>query len=503
MEDIVYNHNKGEKKTTKSDAVKGVTWSALEIIFRDAFSFIIRLVLVRLILPEEFGLIGMAVVFTGLVQVINELGLGSALIQKKAEHLKDIHYQTAFWATTISSVILFIIMMGAVAPLGAQFYREPSLTNIVRVLSIPILLQPFILIPRIKLTRDLDFKKLAIINIIGSLVSGIIALVLALIGFGVWAIAIQGTIQILITIPIIWIFVSWTPKLVFSYLAFKEIFSFGIFVLAKNVTVFFIGNIDYLFVGRLLNSYYVGIYTLAFTLTDIFRRHIMGILNKVMFPIYGKIQDDPRKIGTYYLKVIRYNTAIIFPIMIGIYLVGEDFITIFFGVQWLDAVVPLKILSIAVMFHALGGSSSTVLTGLGKVNLDFKIYLLKTFLITIPLLYTLIYFWGIVGAAVAILIVKAVSVITTAIIMKINIDVGLIKIIKTALPNIIGSTSIIVAVSVFNLLDPFTSSILDFIMKIFVGFLFYVIATLPFYKTEFKDILKYIKNHFLKRGKRI
>jgi teichuronic acid exporter len=488
------NINKGNSVIAKkSDAVKGVSWSALELIFRDAFSFIIRLVLVRILLPEEFGLIGMAVVFTGLVQVINELGFGSALIQKKSSHLKDIHYQTVFWSTVGFSIFLFALMIIVIAPLGAIFYRESSLTNVIRMLSIPILLKPLVLVPRIKLTRDLNFKKLAIVNIVGSIVSGIISLILAILGFGVWAIAIQGTVQMLIIIPIIWIYVNWVPKLTFSFIVFKEIFSFGIFVLAKSVTVFIIGNIDYLFVGRLLNSYYVGIYTLAFTLTDLFRSHIMGILNKVMFPIYGRVQDDIKKISSYYLKVIRYNTAIIFPIMIGLFLVGEDFISIFYEDQWQAAVVPLKILSVAVMFHSLAGSSSTVLLGIGKVNLDFKVYILLSVFITIPLLYILIYFYGINGAAFTILIVKVIGLLITSILMKKTINTGLAKIWFSALPNFLGGIGIISSILIFNSKSNLDRLLLSVMIKIIIGIVVYLMIVLPFYKSELKEVIKYIK----------
>ena len=443
-----------------------------------------RLVIAKLLLPEEFGLIGMAVVFTGLVNTISELGMGAALIQRKNSDLGEQHFNTVFWISTVFGFCTFLIMFFLVAPIAANFYNEPLLKQVIWVLSIPMFLNPLTLIHRVKLNRAVNFKPIAISGIAGSLVSGVCSIIMALLGFGVWSVAFQGVISTLITVPFMWLAVKWIPQKSFSWSAFKDVFSFGFFVLIKNITIFFVGNVDYLIIGKMMGSYYVGIYSFAFILTDIFRSQLMAILNKVMFPVYSGVQSTPETAGRYYLKIVRYNTLFIYPIMIGMFIYAAPFTNIFFGEKWAESVVPLQILSIAVMFHLASGSLSTVLTGVGKAKTDFYIYLLKTFVITVPALLILIRIWGINGAAIATLASKILSFIINNMVAKKYIYVGNGNIIKTISPAVLGSLAMIgLSFLLMNLFDT-PRNIWSLVMYAIISLIIYSSVVFPFVKKE-------------------
>lgn len=472
------------RKASKKIAIlKGTSWNALEILVRDGFKFLVQLILASLLLPEHFGIIGMAVVFTGLIQTINELGLGSALIQRKENALKEIHYYTAFWSTIIFSSFSFLIMV-IIAPLIAKFYNEPLLHSVVIVLSVPILLKPLTLIHRVKFIRKLEFKPIAIIESVASIIAGTTAIVMAFLGFGVWSIALQGIISALITIPLMWRATKWKPKVAFSKEAFKDIFSFGVFVLTKNLTIFLAGNIDYLIIGKLLGSYFLGVYSLAFSLTDIFRQKLMAVLNKVMFPVYSKVQNEPALAGRYYIEIVRYNTLVIFPIMAFMVSFAFPIITIFFGEKWIDSVFPLQILSLAVMFHVATGGYSTVLTGLGKVKLDFIIYLIQTFVITVPLIILGINMGGISGAAIAMLSSKMIQAVISSVLVRKYAEVKIYKLGLVTLPALIGSSSLVLtSMILMNYIKNVDNTVLLIIYAVIV-MVVYLLTITPFYRKE-------------------
>ncbi|MFC6099805.1 lipopolysaccharide biosynthesis protein [Olivibacter domesticus] len=395
---------------SKSLILKGVFWNGLQLVVNQSFTFIVRLILAKLLLPEQFGIIGMATVFTGFVQVLTELGIGAALVQRKDDQLNPIHYHTSFWTGVIWSALLFLLMTFVAAPFAADFYNEPILKILIPVISIGILLSPINLVNKAQLTKQMNFKKIARIENITNIIAGIISIVMALLGAGVWSLAFNSTAIILFAIPLYFKATGWFPKLIWSKEAFKDVFGFGIYTTGTNVINYFINNVDYLLIGKVLSAQALGAYTFAFVLTDTFRGKLMSVINNVMYPLYGKKQGDPEALKKYYLKVVSYNSIIIYPIMVLLLTLAEPIILNIFGEKWHDSIIPLKILSVSVMIHMLVNSNTALIRGLGKPGLEMKLQLFKAF-IFIPTLIFGIYTNGIIGASWAILINKIIAVI--------------------------------------------------------------------------------------------
>jgi O-antigen/teichoic acid export membrane protein len=356
-------------------------------------------VLARIIAPTHFGLLGMATVFTGLVRILSEMGVASALIRRPESVLEDDFLDTAFWTSAIVSVALFVISSLALAPLVARFYGIPMLRGVVIVVSIPLLVRPVAVIHRVLLTRALRFKSLSVVDTVSTTAGSAVTIALAIAGIGVWSIALSGTLIAVTSLPLLAKEIKWSPRLRFSTPAFREVFSFGSFATASEAAVFMTKNVDYLLIGRLLGAEALGVYTLAFLLTDTFRATIMGILNKVMYPIYGKLQGDIATLGRYYLRVIRYNTLAIVPVMVVLLVLARPLLANAFGRQWLPAASAVQLLAVSVILHTIGGTSAAVLKSLGRAALEFRINLVTAAFVAVPSLWLGIHFWGITGAA--------------------------------------------------------------------------------------------------------
>ncbi len=415
MDELLSKTTTGTDKTVSHGADKklvasGIFWNFVQLIVNQSFNFILKLALAKLLFPSEFGIVGMATVFTGFVQVLNDLGVGAALVQRKEEALRKEHYHTAFWTGVIWSVALFLIMSFGVGPGAAIFYHKPILQTIIPVLSIGILVSPVNLVHKAQLTKQMNFKKLAFIDYTSNIVVGIIALVMAFKGAGVWALVFNSVGNVFFAMPLFFNATKWKPAFIMEKQAFKDVFGFGVYTTGSNILAYLYNNLDYLLIGKLLGATPLGIYTLAFVLTDTFRSRLMAVINNVMYPIYGKKQNDVFSLKRYYLKVVLFNCLFIFPVMIFFVVEGGPFIRNVFGAKWQDTVAPLQILSGSVMFHILVSGNTSLLRGLGRPGMEMKQQILKA-AIFLPSLAFGIYYYGLVGAAWAILINKIVVVV--------------------------------------------------------------------------------------------
>lgn len=409
----------------------GIIWSSIQLIIQQSFSFIVKLVLARLLFPDDFGLVGMAVVFTSFVQVFNDLGIGAALIQRKEEDLNSKHFHTSFWTGVIWSIFLYAVIVLAVAPIAADFYDEPLLNKIIPILSIGVLASPINLVHKAQLTKAMNFKKIAIISNSCNIFSGVLSIGLAFWGMGVWALVFNSVASILIAIPLYFKATGWKPKLVWGKQEFKDIFGFGMYTTGTSVFNNLISNIDYLLIGKLMSASALGYYTFAFMLTDILRSQLMGVMNKVMYPVYGQKQNDLKSLKNYYLKVVRYNSLIVYPIMNIILFAGEPIIKVFFGDKWSESIIPLQILAVSVMFHMMVSSNTSLIRGLGKPKLELQLQLFKAIFLYTPLIYIGIHFYGLKGAAFAILVTKALSVIIAHYYLKKLVNISLSDLFKS------------------------------------------------------------------------
>lgn len=478
-----------KKKSINNDIVKGFVWNFISLTIHRSFDFIIKLVLARLLFPEQFGIVAMAAVFTTFIQVFTNLGFGAAIVQKKDSSLRGAHYHTAFWSGIVWSIILYAIVFFIVSPLAATFYKEPILSSIIPVLSLGILSSPINAIQKAILTRNLEFKKIALINNVAGIFSGLIALVLAYLDFGVWALVFNSVATFVIVMPLYFRSTKWVPKFVWEKKAFKDLFGFGMFTTGTNLVNNIAGNVDYLIIGRILTSALVGSYSLAFMITSTFQTNLVRTINQIMYPVFGRLQDDKESIKNYYSKIILYNCLLVFPFM-GFFIVfSETFITVFFGDKWSMAVTPIVFLAISQLFSTMCCSFSIVLRAIGKPGLEMKIESVITFFVFIPCIYMATVKFGIVGTSIAMIIVQIIKLIISQYYIK--------KFIDFSFYNLLESVQKPIIIALITLISSYAMALklnMPFYIEFSIYFILYLGLSSFFFKKEIKPVLNGIKS---------
>lgn len=285
------------EKLLKSSAISGVTWTAMERFGQQFLRLIIGVIIARILEPSMFGIVGMTVVFTDLAQSILDSGFGSALIQKKDRN--EIDYSTCFYFNVVVGLVLYIVLFIS-APYIADFYHTEELADVIRVISIGFVFNSLIISQNAKLSAEFKFKASAIINIASYLISGIVGIVLAYIGFGVLALVFQQVLACLLRVLFIEIYTKWIPMLIFSKRSFHYLFNFGNKVLVSGILLSIYNNLYTLVIGRIFAPAEVGYYNRANQFASLPSSTLIGIVMKVAYPLMAEVQDDTDRLRRSY-----------------------------------------------------------------------------------------------------------------------------------------------------------------------------------------------------------
>jgi PST family polysaccharide transporter len=379
----------------KSKIIKGGLWNGISQFGAQGISFVLILILARFLSPKEFGLLGMVSVITGFLGYFSEGGLIMSLIKKKK--IDELDCNTAFWGGIGFGIIVYAFIY-AIAPLIAQFYKEPQLTDLARVLGLAFLIGAYTFVPFALEQRELQYQKLSIINLVSLVISAGVAIFFVFRGAGVWTLVYQNLAIRVVTLIGTFFWIAWKPKFQFSYTRFKELFGFGIHVTANNLIRFFSENIDYLLVGKLLGSEALGIYTMAFRLSRYPIEKIGPILGRMLVPAFAIIQDDPERIRQNVLRLSAFVSLITVPFLIFLFFTAKPVVILVVGEKWLGAVPLIKIFIIYILFLSLSFADESVLIIQNKIKaLNFTKMLMSLLLLLTG--YFVVKEAGIIGMA--------------------------------------------------------------------------------------------------------
>ncbi len=378
----------------KQKTLKALNWTFGVQLLRQASQFIITAILARLLAPEDFGLVGMATVFTGFVSMLNEAGVSGAIIQK--QDITDDHLSSVFWINIAVGIFCAAVFcLGA--PLIAAFYSKPELVIILQVSSVNFILASFSIVNRAVLQKEIEFKKLSLIEALSIVVGGASGIVSAIYGAGAFSLVYQLIAFTVINTLLTWMHSSWRPHFRMSKKAITDILDVSLSITGTNVMVYFARNIDYLLIGRFLGVEALGFYTLAYKLMIYPLQNITWTLQKVMFPAFAKIQNDLKKIGQSYQTMIKVISFVTFPMMFGLFGLTWEFIGLVYGPKWLHAVPVIKIFCICGLLQTVLSTCGTVYQSLGKARLQLKISTAGSLLAMGSIVLGLR--WGIVGVS--------------------------------------------------------------------------------------------------------
>ena len=382
--------------TLRKRATAGVFWVGISTAVNTVFRMLIRYVLVRMLLPAEFGLVAMASMAIDFLQMFRELGFASALIYRKGDVRKAA--DTMFISVMVIAVVLFGLA-NLTAPLVAVFFRAPELTTVLRVLSLNILISAFGQVQFSLLAKELAFRAKLLPDLVPTIVYGVTAVALALLRFGVWSLVIASLVDAILTSLLSWIVVPWwKPHLRFDKQEAKELFDYGKHIMGSSLLVYAITNLDNFFVGRVLGEEALGLYKGAFDQANLPATQISRIIGQVLFPAYSKLQDDLEAMKRAFFRTLHYVALIVTPVTFGMIAFASPFVITLYGLNWAPAVVPLQILSVYGLLRALAVNMGSVFRAGGKPHWLTYIAVFRLALMGI-FLYPATRYFGLVGVS--------------------------------------------------------------------------------------------------------
>lgn len=394
----------------KQKTISSILWSLVQRFGVMIISFCANLVLARLLTPDDYGVIGMLLIFISVSNTFIDGGFGAALIQKKEPTQED--YSTIFFWNIFISVILTSILYIS-SPLISEFYRLPLLSDVLKVMDTVLVINAFSVVQTNILQKKFEFKKLATINIIANIAASILAIVLALRGFGVWSLVFRYLSCSLVISIILWITTKWKPMLTFKFKSFRTLGKFGGMVLLANLVETIYTEFQGLVIGRAFSAKDLGYYTQAKRLEEIPTLGISSAVNQASFPMYARLQDNKVALSLAVRKYVRALSLLVIPLYFLFILVAEPLITILFTEKWIESVDLFKILCLVGMIYPINTVNTNVIKSLGKGKLYFNLQLCKRVLGIALILFSVRYglsamMWSLVITSYIIFIVNAI-----------------------------------------------------------------------------------------------
>ena len=351
------------------ETVRGVGWTAVAQLSRQVLQTVFSIVVARLLLPEDFGQVAQIVVLAGLANILSDFGLGAALVQRKA--IDERHRSSSFWLQAALGLVVTGILVAA-APLIAAFYGEPDLRMLTIVLAPNFLLSSLCTVQRALLTRAMRFRALAVVDIGALAASGVVCVLAASMGAGVYAIVGQTLTATGVTLVLLWSMASWRPRVVFDRAALGELLPFSRNLLGFTVVNYAIRNSDNLLVGRLMGATALGLYTRGYSILLYPTRQISSVVGKVMFASLSKLNDDVDRLRRVYLRAVAAIALITFPLMVGLALVSEEFVLGVLGAKWSAAIPIIRIFCLLGALESVFTTVGWIYQSTGRTDVLFR-----------------------------------------------------------------------------------------------------------------------------------
>jgi teichuronic acid exporter len=466
----------------KQKSINGMLWTVSERLSVQAVQLLVQIVLARLLEPAQFGLIGMLMIFTAVAQSIMDSGFGSALIQKKDADQTD--SSSIFFLNLIFGVILALVLSLA-APLIGKFYLQPTLTPITRVLSLTLIINAFSLVQTSLLAKKMDFKTQMKISLLAVIISGVIGIVMAYQGFGVWSLVAQMVSKSLFQAIFLWIFNDWRPKGVFSFSSLKSMFSFGSKLLFSGLIDTIFRNIYQTFIGKVYSPAELGFYSKAISIETAAIQATSSSLGQVLFPSMVHLQNDLDSLKKAYRKTIRLSLFLHFPLMIGLWAVADPLFRLLLTDKWAPSIPYFQILCIAALLYPLQVLNLNILKVKGRSDLFLKLEIIKK--ATVVLAIVLTYRHGIIVMLYGQIITSIISYLLNSYYSGVLIGYSQWDQIKDLVPSF-GSAVIMGIVMYLVGLLPNESHLLKILFQTITGMLVYYLISLKASSSELAEV---------------
>ncbi|MEH6712197.1 MAG: lipopolysaccharide biosynthesis protein [Paraglaciecola polaris] len=363
----------------------GFLWSAIDSLGTQGISLAISLALANILGPTAFGLVAMLTIFIAIANVFVNSGFHAALIRKIDRNESD--FSTTFYFSLIVSIICYVLLFAS-TPYIAKFYHQPELILLTRVVALTIIINTFSTIQKVKLTVNLNFKTQAKCNLVALVASGLLALIMAYLDYGVWALVSQQLTFSFVSVLMLNLLSPWRPKQGFSRESFDKLFGFGSKLLLSGLIDTIYNNVYGLIIGKQFSAIQLGLFNQANKLSNLPAISLTGVIQKVTYPMLSEIQNDTKKLDETYLLTLQFSAFIIFPIMFGLCIVAQPLIGLLLGPQWQDSAEFVSIITMAVVIYPIHSINLNMLQVKGRSDLFLKLELIKKAIVTIILIIT-------------------------------------------------------------------------------------------------------------------
>lgn len=480
-----------EKNDLKTKTVSNLFWRFAERCGAQGVAFVVSIVLARMLSPEDYGLIALVTVFTSILQVFVDNGLGNALIQKK--DADDMDFSTAFYANVAFCLVLYIISYLA-APLVAKFYNNDSLTGIFRVLCLTVLISGVKNIQQAYVSRNMIFRKFFFATLIGTIGAAVIGIFMAYHGYGVWALVAQQVFNTLIDTIVLWISVKWRPKRMFSMKRLKVMFDYGWKLLASSLITTVYNDIRQLIIGRVYSAEDLAYYNKGKQFSDVVVVNINASIDSVLLPVLSENQDDKTRVRELTRRSIKISSYIMWPLMFGLMAVGEPFIELILTEKWLPCVPYLYIFCFTNGIMPIQTANLNAIKAMGRSDLYLKLEIIKK---TGGILLILAFMnHGVLALGISCVIYSLYAGLVNTYPNKKLLGYSVIDQLKDILPSL--GLAAAMAVIVYYLPLSSLHLVWQLIIKVIAGAAIYVGGSVLFRIDSFQFVLGIVKN-FLKR----
>lgn len=471
--------------------INNFIWRFAERCGAQLVTFIVSIVLARILTPEDYGVVALATVFTSILQVFVDSGLGTALIQKK--NADDLDFSSVFYFNFVVCIVLYIIMFFT-APFISVFYNDSSLTSIVRVASLTIVISGVKGIQQAYVSRNMLFKRFFFATLGGTIFSAFIGIGLAYAGFGVWAIVVQQLSNTAIDTLILWITVKWRPKKMFSIKRLKELLNFGWKLLVSSLFNTVYNNLRNLIIGKYYSSADLAYYNQGDKFPNLIVTNINSSIDSVLLPTLSSAQDEKNRVKSMTRRAIKTSTYIMAPLMMGLAFCATPIVRLILTEKWMPCVPYLQIFCITYMFWPIHTANLNAINAMGRSDYFLKLEIVKKAIGMLLLLSTM--HFGVMVMAYSLLVTTVTSMIINSWPNKNLLGYSLKEQIIDIFPGIFLALLMGLAISLVRLLA--LPDIVTLAFQIPLGAVIYIGLSYVFKIEPFEYLLNMVKSTFKK-----
>jgi O-antigen/teichoic acid export membrane protein len=480
----------------KAKVLSSLFWKFMERGGTQGVQFAVQIVLARLLIPRDYGLIALVMVFITLCNVLIQSGFNTALIQKK--DADELDFSSVFFLTVFISLFLYLLLFLS-APLIGGFYGHERLVGIIRVQSVVIVLGALYAVQNAFIARNMLFKKLFMSSLSAIVVSGVIGVVAATRGFGVWAIVMMQISNQLIVVSVLWFTVDWRPKFIFSLKRIGSLFSYSWKLVVSAFLETFYEDLVVLIIGRLYPPAMLGFYNRGYQFPELLVSNIDGTIQSVLLPTLSSKQDEPALVKSMVKRAIKTSTFVMFPMMVGLAVIAKPLVIVLLTPKWLPSVPFIQVFCGVYALMPLHTTNLQAIKALGRSDVFLKLEVIKK-VVGISILVAMIPF-GILAIAMGYLISGAIGTFINSYPNKQLLGYNYMEQIKDILPSLVIAS--IMGALIYSIGFLPIQGLLLLIVQTFTGVVVYFLLAWAFKLESFSYIILTIKEKISDRKYKI